>query len=195
MKKFVFASVMALASISLVSAPTLRAQDITIKDPAEYNAYQMANSQSDPKQKAAALETFLTTYPQSVVKGSVLDSLIDTYQGLQDPDKTLGAASRLLQADPSNMKAIFISVLIKKTQCAKTSDAQTCDDLAAIARKGLSTTKPTATSDDDWKKQTGATFPFFHSAIALDDIVSKKDVKAGIDEYKQELMLLPADAT
>ncbi len=42
MKKLVFASVMALASISLVCAPMLRAQDstITIKDPAEYNAYQ-----------------------------------------------------------------------------------------------------------------------------------------------------------
>ncbi len=40
MKKFVFASVMALASLSLVYAPTLHAQDqqgtIQIKDPAEY---------------------------------------------------------------------------------------------------------------------------------------------------------------
>ena len=60
MKKFVFASVMALASISLVSAPTLRAQDspITIKDPAEYNAYQMATTQTDPKAKAAAPRGF-----------------------------------------------------------------------------------------------------------------------------------------
>ncbi len=196
MKKFVFASVMALASISLVSAPTLRAQDsITIKDPAEFNAYQMASTQADPKAKAAALETFLTQYPQSVVKSSVLDTLIDTYQGLQDPDKTVGAASRLLQVDPTNMKAIFISVLIKKGQCGKTSDPQVCDDLGAIAKKGLATTQPKGVSDDDWKKQTGATFPFFHSAIALDDILSKKDVKAGIEEYRQELMLLPADST
>ena len=45
MKKFVFASVMAVASFSLVSAPTLRAQDtISIKDPAEFNAYQMATT-------------------------------------------------------------------------------------------------------------------------------------------------------
>jgi hypothetical protein len=42
MKKLVLASMMALASISLVPAPTLRAQDISIKDPAEYNAYTMA---------------------------------------------------------------------------------------------------------------------------------------------------------
>ena len=57
MKKLVFASVMALASISLVAAPMLRAQDstITIKDPQEFNAYQMANTQTDPKAKAAAI--------------------------------------------------------------------------------------------------------------------------------------------
>jgi hypothetical protein len=86
MKKIVFASVLALASISLV-APMLHSQDqpggtIQIKDPAEFNSYQMATTQSDPKAKAAALEQFLTQYPQSVVKSAVLDMLIDTYQQL-----------------------------------------------------------------------------------------------------------------
>src|SRR5271166_271711 len=170
MKKLVFASVMALASISLVSAPTLRAQDsITIKDPAEFNAYQMFTTQTDPKAKAAAGESFLKMYPQSVVKKAVLDSLVDTYQSLNDPDNTLSAATRELQVDPNNLKAILYSVLIKKSQCGKTSDAQTCDDAAALAQKGLMAPKPAGTSDDDWKKLTGAAFPLFHSAMALDD--------------------------
>jgi hypothetical protein len=198
MKKFVFASVMALASLSLVSAPTLRAQDsdtISIKDPAEFNAYQMFTTQTDPKAKAAAGESFLQTYPQSIVKKAVLDLLMVTYQGLGDADKTLGAASRLLQVDPANTKAIFISVFIKKSQCAKTSDAQTCDDAAALAQKGLAVPKPAKESDDDWKKETSATYPIFHSAIALDDINSKKDIKAGIAEYRAELMLYPPEQT
>jgi hypothetical protein len=197
MKKIVFASVLALASISLV-APMLHAQEqpggtIQIKDPAEFNAYQMATTQSDPKAKAAALEQFLTQYPQSVVKSAVLDMLIDTYQQLQDPDKTLSAASRLLQVDPSNMKAIFISVIIKKSQCGKTSDAQTCDDAAALAQKGLQLPKPAAVSADDWTKQTGATYPLFHSALALDDAVSKKGFKAAQAEYESELKLYTDD--
>src|ERR1035438_721686 len=107
MKKFVLASVMALASISLVSAPTLRAQDsdqITIKDPAEFNAYSMASTQSDPKAKAAGLESFLQTYPQSVVKNVVLNSLLDAYQQLNQPDQVLSTANKLLQADPNNAK-------------------------------------------------------------------------------------------
>jgi hypothetical protein len=196
MKKLVFAFLMASACIGLVSAPKLRAQDsITIKDPAEFNAYQIATSQTDPKTKASQLEGFLTSYPQSVVKNAVLDMLLDAYQGLSDADKTLSAATRLLQVDPNNMKAIFISVFIKKGQCLKTSDPQTCDDSAVLAQKGLSITKPAGTSDDDWKKQTGATYPIFHSAIAQDDILSKKDVKGGISEYRAELMLYPPEQT
>ena len=62
MKKFVLASVLALASISLLSPPAMHAQDsdqITIKDSTEYNAYTTATTQTDPKVLAAALESFL----------------------------------------------------------------------------------------------------------------------------------------
>ena len=191
MKKLIFASVMASACLSLFFTPVLRAQDstITIKDPAEYNTYQGCTTQSDPKAKAACMESFLQAYPQSVVKGAVLDDLITIYGNLNDPDKQLDAARRLLQVDPNNMKAIFISVYLKKTQCAKTNDSQTCDDAAALARKGLLAPKPAAMSDADWKKLTAGTYPAFHSAIAFDDAVSKKDFKAAIAEYTAELML------
>ena len=196
MKKLVFASLMALVSISLVLAPALRAQDtgtIQIKDPAEFNAYQNAYTQTDPKAKAAALETFLTTYPQSVVKKAVLDMLLNTYQGLNDQDNMLKTAAADLQVDPTNLRAIFISVYIKKSQCGKNQDAQTCDDAAILAQKGLASQKPAATSDDEWKKLTGAAFPIFHSAIAADDYISKKDFKAAENEYKAELMLYTDD--
>src|SRR5579859_6259575 len=127
MKKLVFASVVALASIGFVAGPRLRAQDqggqITIKDPAEYNAYQMFSTQTDPKAKAAAGDAFLQKYPQSVVKKAVLDSMLDAYQASQNPDKVLDTANQLLQVDPSNMKAILYSVMIKKGQCAQKSDA------------------------------------------------------------------------
>jgi len=205
MKKIVFASVMALASMSLV-APMLRAQDqggtIKINDPAEFNAYQMFSTQTEPKAKAAAGEEFLTKYPQSVVKTAVLDSLIDTYQQLQNPDQTLSAASRLLQVDPNNMKAILFSVFIKKNQCArsvdktgKSSDPQTCDDMATLAQKGLQATKPAAASADDWGKQTAAAYPVFHSAIALDDTIVKKDYKGAQEEYTAEEKLYTPEQT
>jgi hypothetical protein len=196
MKKLVFASLMALVSVSLVIAPVLRAQDsgtIQIKDPAEFNAYQNAYTQTDPKAKAAALETFLTTYPQSVVKKAVLDMLLDTYQGLNDQDNMLKIATQELQLDSTNPRAIFVSVYVKKVQCGKNQDAQTCDDAAILAQKGLTIQKPASTSADDWKKLTGVAFPIYHSAIAADDYISKKDFKAAEDEYKKELMLYTDD--
>ena len=202
MKKFVFASVMALASISLVSSPLLRAQDLSIKDPSEYNAYSMASTQADPAKKAQGLEDFLTKYPQSVAKNVVLNLLVDTYQQLNQPDQALSAATRLLQVDPNNMKALYLSVAIKNGQCKKVLDAKgfatdpaPCDDAAALAQKGLTAAKPAGTSDDDWKKMTDASYPVFDSAIAFDEVVSKKDFKAAVDEYRKELMLFPADQT
>ena len=137
----------------------------------------------------------MQNYPQSVVKKAVLSLLIETYQQLGDGDKTVAAASKQLQIDPSNMEAIFASVYVKKGQCNRTQDASVCDDAGALARKGLSTAKPAEMSDADWKKQTAALYPVFHSTIALDDAISKKDYKGAIEEYKQELMLLPAEAT
>jgi hypothetical protein len=188
MKKFLFASVMALAAFGFVPAQRVQAQDISIKDPAEYNAFQMFSSQSDPKQKVAAGESFLKQYPQSQVKNLVLDALIDASQQAGDPASVVKYSQALLQVDPNNLKAILYSVLIKKQQCsaANGTDQATCDDAAALAQKGLALQKPAATSDADWQKLTHAAFPIFHSAMALDDTV-KKDSKAAQQEYTTEL--------
>jgi len=195
MKKLVFASVVALASVGFVAGPSLRAQEgqITIKDPAEYNAYQMFSTQTDPKQKASAGESFLEKYPQSVVKKAVLDSLLDVYQQLQDPQKVTDAAGKLLQVDPNNMKAILYSVMIKKGQCGAKNDAATCDDAAGLAQKGLTAAKPAETAQADFDKMTAVAYPIFPSAIALDAAISKKDLKLAQESYTKELQLLNDD--
>lgn len=204
MKKLVFASAMALASMSLFTTMAVRAQDsdkITIQDPAEFNAYQNASSQTDPAQKSSALESFLTTYPQSVVKKAVLGDLIETYMQLNQPAKVGDAAGRLLQIDPTNFKALFYGVFVKKQQCSQsldpsgaTTDPQTCDDMGVWAAKGLTAPKPAGTADADWNNQKATAYPLFHSAIAFDDAVSKKDFASAIKEYTAELMLYPPDA-
>jgi hypothetical protein len=192
MKKFLFASVMALASTSLVVAPKLQSQDagqsISIPDPAEFNAYQMATTQSDPKQKAAALESFLQKYPQSKAKQAALDQLVDAYQAARDNEGILTSSQKLLQVDPNNLKAILYSVLVKKGQCAQNSDAQTCDDAESLSQKGLGLQKPASMSDTEWQKLSHAAFPIFHSAMAADDTV-KKDYKGAQDQYTQELKM------
>jgi hypothetical protein len=65
MKKLVFASAMALASMCLVSAPALRAhgQTIQIQDPAEFNSYQNATTRPIRRKNAPAAKSFLTDLP------------------------------------------------------------------------------------------------------------------------------------
>src|ERR1700748_2681258 len=104
MKKVALASLLVLATSTLcvapfVLVPAAHAQDVTIKDPAEYNDYSNAISQSSPPAKASAIEAFLTKYPNSVVKTDMLEQLMAAYQAQNNMDKTVDAASRLLQAD------------------------------------------------------------------------------------------------
>ena len=198
MKKFYFAPVILLAGLSLATAPTLLAQapaatdQVTIKDPAEYKAYSDFDTATDPKAKAAAGETFLTTYPQSIVKKAVLDKLVDIY-ATYDQTKTVDAATRMLQVDPNNLKCIYLIAYIKKSQAAQVAQsnpsqqAQLLDDAGAMATKGLAATKPDSVKDDEWKKQKSTTDPFFHSVLAYDALYSKKDFKTAISEFRTEL--------
>jgi hypothetical protein len=200
MKKFVFASLLAVASATLSVAPFALAQDassqVTIKDAAEYNAYTNAIGQSDPKAKAAAIESFLSSYPQSVVKIDMLEQLMAADQQVGDLNKTVDAAGRLLQADPNNLRALALTVYIKKAQAAQNpAGAQPLlDEAAALATRGLAATKPAAMAAADFDKLKAATTPIFHSAIAADD-AAKKDYKGAVAEYHAELESVNAQQT
>jgi len=213
MKKVALASLLAVATSTLCATqfalaqaqpaqPAAQAaggaQQITIKDPAEYNDYSNAISQSSPAAKATAIEAFLTKYPNSVVKPDMLEQLMAAYQGSNNPDKTVDAASRLLAVDPANLRALAITVYIKKAQAAQKStpaeQQPLLDDAAASAQKGLTAPKPANLADADYQKLKAATTPIFYSAIALDD-QSKKDFPGAVDNFKKELMATDAAQT
>ncbi len=200
MKKSVLASLLALAiispgSVSLVYGQAAASGQITIKDPAEYNEYTNAVGQSTPAAKAAAIEAFLTKYPNSVVKNDMLEQLMLAYQG--DPTKMLDAADRLLAADPGNLRGLATAVYLEKTQAQqKTNPTEAqpiLDKAAAQAQTGLSATKSGNISDADFQKLKTATAPIFDSAIALDD-ANKKDYAGAIAAYTNELKAYPDQA-
>jgi hypothetical protein len=208
MKKVALASLLAIATSMLCATPIAlaqaaasgggAAQQITIKDPAEYNDYSNAISQSSPAAKASAIEAFLTKYPNSVVKEEMLEQLMAAYQAQNNMDKTVDAASRLLQTDPNNLRALAITVYIKKAQAAQKStpaDQQPLlDEAAASAQKGLAAPKPANMPDADFEKLKAATAPIFYGAIALDDQV-KKDYAGAVENFKKELAAVPVAQT
>jgi hypothetical protein len=195
MKKFVLASLLALAtilpgSVSMVLGQAAQPGQLTIKDPQEYNDYTNAMGQSAPAAKAAAIEAFLTKYPNSVARNGLLESLMAAYQQTGDVAKTLATADRLLAVDPGNLRALAISVYLEKSQAAtKTNpaDAQPIyDKAAAQAQTGLSATKSGDLSDADFLKLKAATAPIFDSAIGADD-QNKKDFAGAIAAFTNEL--------
>ena len=193
MKKVVVASVLAVATGIAFYLPAALALDdqsqgaqagqITIKDPAEYNAYTNAVGQSSPAAKAAAIEQFLQQYPNSVVKEDMLQQLMAAYEQAGQADKELDAANRLLQLNPNSIRALTIVVYMEKKQ---TSDQAKLDDAAAKARTALAAPKPPALSDADYQKLKAATSPIFYDAEAV-DASAKKDYKSAIEAYTNEL--------
>ena len=157
--------------------------------------------QSNPGAKTCALEAFLMRHPKSVRKEQALDALVEVYQATF-PCPTLTPEIQDVEVDTDDIKAIFISVFEKKSRCLRTrdvsgttSDVKTCDDAAILARKGLIAPRPAGYSDDDWRRLIANTYPLFHSTIALDEMLSKKNLKAAAEEYRQELMLCSDDDT
>ncbi|MGC2163874.1 MAG: hypothetical protein WA634_18355, partial [Silvibacterium sp.] len=199
MKKVVFASMLVFASMVSAVAPAALAQDqgsqpgqITIKDPAEYNAYTNAIGQSTPAAKAAAIESFLQEYPNSVVKQGMLEQLVGAYQATGDTAKTFDAAKRLLQVDPDNLRALTFVVYVEKAQA--NGDQAKLDDASALAHRGLSATKPASMEQADFDKLKAVATPIFYNAIAADDL-AKKDYQAEITDITAELKAEPAEQT
>jgi hypothetical protein len=170
--------------ICFATVATAQNNSITIKDPVEFNTFNSAcghctelPGQRDPSAKASApaLESFLQSYPQSVVKSTALELLMDAYYTANDPDKCVTAASRLLQVEPNNLKAMYLFVYIKKYQGQKLHNTQTLEEAATMASRGLALPRPVGVSDTGWNKITAV----FQSAIEAAQ-AQKPEVQAQI---------------
>lgn len=159
-------------------------QQKTIKDPAEYNAYMSATSQTDPNAEAQALEAFLQQYPNTVVKEESLEQLMGAYQKAGNSAKMVDAANRLLQADPNNIRALALLVYTKRAQAGTLPPAQAepvYAEAAQLAQRGLQAaeTMPRApgVSDADYKKLQDGVRVIFNGAIGM-EALQRKDYPA-----------------
>ncbi len=156
-------------------------QQKTIKDPAEYNAYMSAISAQDPNAKAQALEAFLQQYPNTVVKQETLEQLMAAYQAANNGPKMTDAANRLLQVDPSNIRALALLTFVTRSQAAQQTNpqqaAQVYAQAAQYAQRGLqaaeSMPRPAGVSDADFEKLKNGVKVIFNGAIGMDALQRK----------------------
>lgn len=211
MKKVVLASLLAAAGAASLSSIAL-AQDaapaagssqgqITLP-PDEYNVYSAAMAQTAPAAKVQALKAYLTKYPNSPVKSSVLTDILGAATQTGDKTQILDASSALLAVDPNNLRALAFEVYYGRTDADKLTDPAAkqaaLDKVAAYAQTGLTvdqgSTPPKGMSDADFNALKPKTMPVFSSAIADADM-AKKDNAGAITVLKQELAAVPAEQT
>jgi len=164
-----------------------------IKDPAEYNAYVGAVQQTDPTAKISGLEAFLTQYPNSIMKVAALQTLMQDYQQTGNQAKTLDSATKLVAADPTNERAMFLLAYFDRLK-AQGGDPNAKQDLVDAKKygqmglDGLSKfTKPDGTSDADFQKMKDQMTGVFNAAIGISALTDKdydnarKDLRAAVD--------------
>ncbi len=157
------------------------AQKPQIKDPAEYNAYVNAVQQTDPAAKSQAIEAFLQTYPNSVMKEDALVQLMAAYQQAGNSQKTVDAANRVLQSNPNNIRALaLLAYYHRSLASAGTDPAKNADLAMEYGQKGLdalpNTPKAEGMSDADFAKFRNELSAIFEGAVGF-GALQKKDME------------------
>ncbi len=171
-----------------------------IKDPAEYNAYMAAVNAKDANAKASALESFLQTYPNSVIKEDALELLMKTYQQLNNVPKIEETGQKLLQVNPNNLTALALMAYLKRFQGLGATDPAQATALLSQAgeygQRGLqqleTAPKPEGYADADWAKMKDSFKAIFSAAVGNSEL-SKKNYQAAIPALQNALKGNPND--
>ena len=168
-----------------------------IKDPAEYNAYVNAIQQTNPAQKAQALEAYLQTYPNSVMKEEGLEQLMAAYQQASDAQKAIDTANRILQVNPNNVRALVLLAYTSRMAAAQGGPQMqpNLDKAKQYGEQGLTAlhnmTKPEGMSDADFTKFHNETSAIFEGAVgfaalqAKDYATAQKEMRQAVQDESQ----------
>ena len=171
-----------------------------IKDPAEYNAYVNAAQQSDPAAKATALESFLQTYPNSVMKTDAMELMMGAYQQAGNAAKTTETAQKILQADPTNVRALaLLTYTARMTALQGGPNAQqSAAQAGEYGQKGITALqtlqKPEGISDADFTKLKNETAIIFNGAAGF-GALNTKDYPTAQKDLKEAVNLAGANAS
>jgi tetratricopeptide (TPR) repeat protein len=192
MKKFLLATLLVVAATgfaqqapSQAAAPGQAAQKKEIKDPAEYNAYVNAIQQQDPNAKAQALEAFIQTYPNSVMKIDAAEQLMAAYQQGGNAQKMIDAANKVLQMDANNVRALAILTYTYRATITAQNLQQNLPLIQQYATKGQQAlpnmAKPEGMSDADFTKMHNELGAIFEGGLGFVALQNKDYTEAAKD--------------
>ncbi len=173
-------------------------QKKVIQDPNEYNAYVAAVNSTDSAQKAQLMESYLQTYPNSVMKEDGLELLLKTYQQLNNTPQIKATAQRLLQVNPNNLTALALLSYLDRAQAqAGGTDAATLlQDAGQLGARGLQTlqnaTKPEGYTDEQWNTMKSSFRVIFLGSVGH-AALQAKDYPTAQQNLKEVVAAQPTD--
>jgi tetratricopeptide (TPR) repeat protein len=156
----VFLTVAVAAAIGLVSLP-VRGQGQSAsqpaqknwKDRAEYDLYNAIVKEQNLTQKITLLNSWKEKYPTSDYAQERLQFYLQTYFGLNQPDKVIATANEMLQHDPKNLTALYYLALSMPRLTKPSPDDLSAGEKAANGLiSNLESFRPPNVSDADWTK-------------------------------------------
>ncbi len=209
MKKFLIVLLLVAAGMAAQEAPAGQKQPApgasatgqqkkVIQDPNEYNAYVAAVNATDSAQKAQLMESYLQTYPNSVMKEDGLELLLKTYQQLNNPAQIKATAQRLLKVDPNNLTALALLSYLDRAQAqAGGTDAATLlQEAGQLGSRGLqilqSASKPEGYTDEQWNTMKNSFRVIFLGSVGH-AALQAKDYPVAQQNLKEVVAAQPTD--
>lgn len=181
------------------SAPAAPAQQRkVIQNPDEYNAYVAAINTTDPAKRAQMMESYLQTYPNSVMKEDALELLLNDYQRLNRTPQMKDVAQRLLKVDPDNLTALAVLSYLDRSeaQAGGPDAAAALQEAGQLGQRGLQVLehapKPEGYTDEKWNGMK-TSFRAIFLGSAGHAALQAEDYEAAQQALKEAVALQPND--
>ena len=171
-----------LALALVVATNAARAQlPAAVQNPAEQAAYTNAINIKDATKRAETLEIFLAWYPSSVLRIDAYEQIMAAWQTAGNPAKADATATRLLQIDPDNVRALANRAYVGRTR-AMSGEPDALASAAAAAARGIAVLpkwpRPAALSDGDFARTKAQMIAIFDGTLGFAALQAKDYAKA-----------------
>jgi len=171
-----------LALTLVVATSAARAQaPAAVQNPAEQAAYTNAINIKDATKRAETMEIFLAWYPNSVLRIDAYEQVMAAWQSAGNPAKADATATKLLQIDPDNLRALANRAYVGRTRAMSGEPAALAPAVAA-AERGIALMpkwpRPATLSDGDFARTKAQMIAIFDGTLGFAALQAKDYAKA-----------------
>jgi tetratricopeptide (TPR) repeat protein len=170
--------------------PSGQAQQKQWKDRAEYDLFEAARKEQDPKKKLDALNTWKQKYAATDYEEERLLMFTQTYQQLGEAPQMYDSALALLAKNPMNIQGLYFITTLT-TSMGDTAPAKLAngEKYAKALLEAIGTLKkPDNMADDAWNKELDALRVVAHTTLGW-VAMQRKNHAAAEDEFRRVLKM------